>query len=111
MKTLKVEEIKNKGWLLFEAITGSKAYGLNTPNSDTDIRGVFVLPKELFFSMHYTEQVSDERNDIVYYELGRFFELLTRNNPNVLEMLSIPPECMLYRHEIINRILPELFLS
>lgn len=111
MITMTPEVIKDKGWLVLEVVTGSKAYGLNTAKSDTDIRGVFILPRELFYSMDYTGQVSDERNDIVYYELGRFFELLSRNNPNILEMLSAPANCVLYKHEIMNLVRPEMFLS
>ena len=106
-----IEQIKNKGWLIFEAITGSKAYGLDTAKSDTDIRGVFVLPKELFYSLEYVPQVSNESNDIVYYELKRFMELLSKNNPNIIELLNVPENCILYKHEMMNKIKPELFLS
>jgi predicted nucleotidyltransferase len=108
---LTIERIKNNGWLIFEAIVGSRAYGLNTETSDTDIRGVYVLPKELFYSLDYYPQVSNESNDIVYYELRRFIELLAKNNPNILEMLNLPNECIFTKHEIMNRVKPELFLS
>src|SRR5687767_12227266 len=108
---LSVEEIKNNGWLIFEAITGSKAYGLDTVKSDTDIRGVFVLPKELFYSLEYASQVSNASNDIVYYELKRFMELLSKNNPNIIELLNVPDNCILYKHELMDRVKPELFLS
>src|ERR1043165_1289215 len=108
---LTIEQIKNNGWLIFEAITGSKAYGLATERSDTDIRGVFVLPKELFYSLEYTPQVSNESNDIVYYELRRFIELLSKNNPNIIELFNVPEGCVLYKHELMNGIKPELFLS
>jgi predicted nucleotidyltransferase len=108
---LSIEEIKNNGWLIFEAITGSKAYGLDTAKSDTDIRGVFVLPKELFYSLEYMPQISNESNDIVYYELKRFMELLSKNNPNMIELLNVPDNCILYKHGLMHRIKPELFLS
>ena len=39
--------------LLFEAISGSRAYGLATATSDTDIRGVFVLPEKDFYGLNY----------------------------------------------------------
>jgi hypothetical protein len=106
-----IEQIKDKGWLIFEAITGSKAYGLDTAKSDTDIRGVFVLPKDLFYSLEYIQQVSNESNDIVYYELERFMELLSKNNPNIIELLNVPDNCILYKHELMDRVKPELFLS
>ena len=108
---LTIEQIKNKGWLIFEAVTGSKAYGLDTAKSDTDIRGVFVLPKELFYSLEYVPQVSNESNDIVYYELKRFMELLSKNNPNIIELINVPESCILFRHELMSKIKPELFLS
>ena len=108
---LTIEQIKNNGWLIFEAITGSKAYGLDTAKSDTDIRGVFVLPKELFYSLEYVPQVSNESNDIVYYELKRFIELLSKNNPNIIELINVPENCILFKHELVNKIRPELFLS
>ena len=111
MEVLTIEQIRNNGWLIFEAITGSKAYGLDTSRSDTDIRGVFVLPKNLFYSLEYVPQVSDESNDIVYYELKRFMELLSKNNPNIIELLNVPENCILYKHEMMNKIKPELFLS
>ena len=111
MQMLTIEHIKESGWLIFEAIVGSRAYGLDTAKSDTDIRGVFVLPKELFYSLEYTAQVSNDSNDIVYYELKRFIELLSKNNPNIMELLNIPETCVLQKHEIMNRVKPGMFLS
>ena len=108
---LTLEQIKNNGWLIFEVITGSRAYGLDTAKSDTDIRGVFVLPKELFYSLDYVPQVANETNDIVYYELRRFIELLSKNNPNIMELLSVPENCVLGKHPIMDLVKPEMFLS
>ncbi len=109
--TLTIQEIKKRGLLLFECLSGSKAYGLDTPQSDTDLKGVFFLPKEQFFGLEYTSQVSNETNDEVYYELGRFVELLYKNNPNILELLASPPECVLYKHPLMDKIQLEMFLS
>lgn len=105
------DEIKRRGWLIFEVVSGSRAYGLNTATSDTDIRGVFVLPKPQLYSLEYIPQVSNETNDIVYYELKRFMELLSKNNPNMLEMLNIPDRFVLFRHPVMNRLKTDLFLS
>ena len=49
MRTL--AELQDSDAILFEAISGSKAYGLDTPASDTDIKGVFVAPREMFLSL------------------------------------------------------------
>lgn len=104
MNMMTIEQVKNNGWLIFEVITGSRAYNLATDISDTDFRGVFVLPRNLFYSLDYIPQVSNETNDIVYYELRRFVELLSKNNPNIIEMLATPVHCVVYRHEIMDYI-------
>ncbi len=111
MQKLTIDWIKNNGLLIFEVITGSKSYGLDTPTSDTDIKGVFVLPKNMFYGMEYTAQVNNETNDIVYYELKRFMELLSKSNPNILEMLNVPEQCVLQKHSIMDMLQPEMFLS
>lgn len=108
---LTIDDIKNKSWLIFEAIAGSKAYGLDTAASDTDIKGVYVLPKGMFYGLEYTAQVSNETNDIVYYELKRFVELLLKNNPNMLELLCTPEGKVLLKHPVMDLLQPELFVS
>jgi len=111
LENMTITEIKKKGLLLFECISGSRAYGLDTATSDTDLKGVFYLPVEKFYGLHYLPQVSNETNDEVYYELGRYVELLVKNNPNILEMLATPDDCVLYRHPVMNRLDISMFLS
>lgn len=106
-----IEDLKKKDLLLFEAISGSKAYGLDTPSSDTDIRGVFVLPENDYFGLNYVDQLSNESNDIVYYELKRFVELLSKNNPNMLELLNMPQDCILFQHPLYAQFKAGDFLS
>ncbi|PVY40861.1 nucleotidyltransferase domain-containing protein [Pontibacter virosus] len=108
---LTIDDLKRKNLLLFECISGSRAYGLSTPTSDTDIRGVFVLPEQDYFGLNYVEQLSNESNDIVYYELRRFVELLSKNNPNMLELLAMPEDCILYKHPLHDKFQAEDFLS
>jgi uncharacterized protein len=106
-----IQTIKEKGWLLFECISGSRAYGTDLPNSDTDIKGVFVLPPSYYFGLHKIDQVSSEKNDEVYYELHRFAELLAKSNPGILEMLATPSDCILYCHPKFEVFLKVNFLS
>lgn len=96
---------------LLKCISGSRAYGLHTPQSDTDIKGVYVLPKATFYGLTYTDQVHNESNDIMYYELKRFIELLYKNNPNIMELLNSPEDCVQYRHPVMQWVKPEMFLS
>ena len=97
--------------VLLSALSGSHAYGLNTPQSDRDVRGVFIFPQKKLYGLNYTEQVADDKNDIIYYELGRFVELLIKNNPNILELLAVSEDCILERHPIMGLLKPEFFLS
>lgn len=106
-----IQDLKSQNLLLFEVISGSKSFGLNTPTSDTDIKGVYYLPKEQFYGLHYIPQVSNETNDEVYYEIGRFVELLLKNNPNILEILATPDDCILYKHPLMEQLKLEDFLS
>ena len=109
MKT--IADLKASGCIIFECISGSKAYGLDTTTSDTDIRGVFILPKEQFYSMKYVEQINDATNDVVYYELRKFITLLSKNNPNILELLNVPEDCILIKDPLFDRIKMEYFVS
>jgi len=106
-----IADLKKDNLILLECISGSKAYGLEIATSDTDIRGVFYLPRDQFYGLNYIPQVADATNDTVYYELGRFIELLGKNNPNILELLATPADKTLVRHPIMDEIKPELFLS
>ncbi len=106
-----LERVKAGSELLFESLAGSHAYGTAVEGSDEDLRGVFVAGDGLLMGLDSVEQVSDERNDEVYYELGRFVELLLRNNPNALELLGMPDDCVRRRHPLFGRLEPSLFLS
>lgn len=108
---MKISGLKNKNLILFEAISGSRSFGLATESSDTDIRGVYYASKEDFFGLNYTPQISNETNDITYYEIGRFVELLQKNNPNMLEILASPEDCIQHKNELMNWLKPEDFLS
>src|SRR5271157_4344917 len=68
---------------------GSHAYGLNTPTSDLDIKGIFIAD-----SIHYHGFVNTiaqierkDPNDLVYFELRKFFKLAADCNPNIIEVL------------------------
>ena len=100
--TYTVQELWDKELIIFSAISGSNAYGTNTPESDKDIRGVFVQPLKDALTYGYIKQVSDEKNDVTYYELGYFMHLLAQNNPNILELLAMPKDCIIYRDQMFT---------
>ena len=106
-----IEQLHTEGCILFECISGSRAYGTDLPTSDTDIKGVFIIPEVRLFGLGYVEQINDERNDVVYYELRRFVELLMKNNPNILEMLNSPIDCILQKDPLFDLLTTDMFLS
>ncbi|MDA7502181.1 nucleotidyltransferase domain-containing protein [Chitinophagales bacterium] len=108
---MRIQDLKDRNLLLLDCVSGSRAYGLATPQSDWDYKGVYYLPKEDFFSGNYVPQIANETNDEVYYELGRFVDLLVVNNPGILELLASPKEMIRFRHPIMDKIKLEDFLS
>jgi len=103
---LNLIESKSPGSIpLYLVIRGSHAYGTNLPTSDTDYSGVFVQNLDSILGMSYVEQINDDKNDIVIYELRRFLELLAKNNPTILELLNTPEDCIVYKHPLFYKIL------
>jgi len=103
--------VRQPDMLMFDTVAGSHAYGTAIAGSDEDRRGVFVAPPEFLLGLDGVKQVSDERNDETYYELGRFVEMLLKNNPNALELLGMPEDCVRYRHPLFSGLHAEMFLS
>lgn len=106
-----IQNLRDRNLILFECISGSRAYGTDLPTSDTDIRGVFILPRADLYGLRYVEQVNDAKNDVIFYELGRFVQLLSKNNPNILELLCAPADCILHKHPLFDQLQPADFLS
>ncbi len=106
-----IDYLRKENLIIFECVSGSVLYGLNTPASDVDIKGVFILPREIYFGLEYIPQTNNESHDVVFYELKRFGELLYKNNPNVLEMLAVPDRHVVFKDELFDRFSPEIFLS
>jgi uncharacterized protein len=96
---------------LLKCVSGSRAYGLDTASSDTDIRGIFIVPRTQLFGLRYTEQVNNQSQDEVFYEIKKFIHLLKQNNPNILELLNAPRDSVLFRHPLLGLIRPQDFLS
>jgi predicted nucleotidyltransferase len=90
---------------LLLVIRGSHAYGTNVETSDTDYAGVFIQSLDDILGNGYKEQINDDKNDIVIYEIKRFLNLLASNNPTVLELLNTPEDCVVYKHPIFDEVL------
>ena len=104
-------QLRDNNLIVYECLSGSHAYGLATPESDIDIKGVFILPEAAYFGLHTIDQVSDATNNIVYYELTRFVELLAKSNPTILELLYTPTDCIRKIHPAFESLRAKNFLS
>lgn len=103
-----------KNNVVYEVITGSMAYGTNVANkSDFDIYGVVIPLKEMIFP-HLAGEIpgfgnqiqrfeqyiehhikSGERDyDLTYTSIVKYFQLCMDNNPNMVDTLFVPQECI-----------------
>ena len=103
---LKLIEEKSPGSKpLYLVIRGSHAYGTNIETSDTDYSGIFIQSMDDILGNKYIEQINDDKNDTVIYEVRRFLELLGTNNPTVLELLNTPEDCVIYKDPVFDLVL------
>jgi uncharacterized protein len=83
----------NLEWLsantIFLTYYGSRAYGLSTPESDVDIRGIAIPPKRYWLGhVHRFEQAELKGDvDCVIYNISKFFKLAADGNPSIIEQL------------------------
>jgi len=98
---------------------GSHSYGLNTPESDEDFKGVAVPPREYFlgfvnkFEQAEVKKTKDSDIEFVIYDIRKFFNLCTDNNPNIMELLWLDSSDYLKVTPLGERIINarEAFLS
>jgi uncharacterized protein len=77
--------------IIYRCVVGSRAYGLDTDESDVDLRGVYVAPAELQWSLFGApEQFEDNASQACYWELQKFLGMALKANPNILECLYSP---------------------
>lgn len=112
-----IDELKKSGNLLYRYLRGSWSHGIGIEGkSDYDYGGVYFTPVEQIIGLRntYEEQVSDDKNDETYYEIGRWFELLLKSNPSALESLFVDKKYIIGDvHPIIQNVIDnrQIFLS
>jgi len=76
--------------IILEGVVGSKAYGLDTPESDTDIKGIFMYPIDDMLSLTRGNDTVNRHNpDIEYHEIKKYIRLALKSNPTILELLYL----------------------
>lgn len=78
-------------FIIYRCVVGSRAYGLDGDDSDTDRRGIYLAPAELQWSLFGApEQFEDNAAQSCYWELQKFITMALKANPNILECLYSP---------------------
>ena len=77
-------------------VGGSHAYGLDTDSSDLDIRGIFKDSIDMILGYQKVDQLANDSQDIVIYSLSKLLPLIAEGNPNMMEVLHVDEEEILY---------------
>lgn len=86
-----IEESELYEFVIYRVIVGSRAYGLEHAESDTDRRGIYLPPANVHWAMFgVPEQIENKDNEECYWELQKFLVLALKANPNILECLYSP---------------------
>ena len=77
--------------VIYRCVVGSRAFGLEADQSDTDRRGIYLPPAELHWSLYgVPDQLENDENQEAYWELQKFLVMAMKGNPNILECLYTP---------------------
>lgn len=107
-----IDESELYDFVIYRVIVGSRAYGLDHAESDTDWRGIYLPPADLHWSMFgVPEQIENKDTEECYWELQKFLVLALKANPNILECLYSPliETCTPLAQELLD--IREIFLS
>lgn len=102
----KTENIK----ILHAVESGSRAWGFASPDSDYDIRFIYVRPENYYLRLDKTRDVIEyELNDIYDingWDISKTLRLLHNSNPTVFEWLHSP--IVYSTHDIIKKLTPQI---
>jgi uncharacterized protein len=78
-------------YIIYQCVVGSRAYGLDNEQSDVDVRGIYLPPADLHWSLFgVPEQLENHERQECFWELQKFITLALKANPNILECLHTP---------------------
>jgi len=109
----------------YEVIMGSVAYGVSNDTSDMDVYGFAIPPRDMVFAHlrgeipgfdepepEFTQfqqhHINDKdamggkgrEYDITIYSIIKYFRMLMENNPNIIDSLFVPRNCILYSTQV-----------
>lgn len=99
--------LETPGTLIYETVHGSQAYGLATPSSDVDYKGILVGPSGWYHGYLTCPEQVELGPDHVRYELRKYFRLAVAANPTVLELMWTPDSCHVHMTPAGERLLAE----
>lgn len=77
--------------VLLEGVVGSRAYGLDTADSDTDILGMFAYNTDDLLSLDTpADTITTKDPDATWHEARKFLRLVLDANPTQTELLWLP---------------------
>ncbi len=80
--------------VLFAAESGSRAWGFSSPNSDWDVRFVYVHPLEWYLTVEagrdVIEVLTDDGFDASGWDIRKALQLYLKTNPSMLEWFGSP---------------------
>lgn len=87
-------EANEKIKILYAAESGSRAWGFASPDSDYDVRFIYVRPKDFYLRLDkprdVVEQSVNDQLDINGWDLNKALRLLHNANPTLIEWFSSP---------------------
>ncbi|MBI4854451.1 MAG: nucleotidyltransferase domain-containing protein [Acidobacteria bacterium] len=113
----------------YETIMGSVAYGVSSDTSDMDVYGFCIPPKDMIFPhlageiLGFGSQIkrfeqyqehhildksalagSGRSYDLTVYSIVKYFQLCMENNPNMIDSLFTPANCVLHITKVGNMV-------
>ena len=96
--------LKEKGLILYECIIGSHSYGLNIETSDIDEVFIYIEDIDNILADNCSIQLNIT-DDYKGYEIWRYLELLSKQNPVTIEYLFTNEKFVKFCHPLFKELL------
>lgn len=103
---------KIDGRPLFYVESGSRLWGIASPDSDYDVRGFHLQSKQQYFDFKKHRNIVEVMEgdfDFVSYDIDKMFGLLVKSNPTVFEWIranivyfNVLPDWTTFQHNVIS---------